>query len=120
MTIRLGLTFTLLLTMLAASGCGGGDDDGAPAPLTCEEFCAIAQDLECEDAPTDCNAECDAAAALNAASGCEAEYEGFISCLSPVADELECGSDQCQAEGMEYAGCIIEYCDDHPEAEECA
>ena len=85
----------------AALGCGNPD---------CEELCE--DSLDCPRSQTeDCAAECDQLETLARASGCQTDYDDFITCLGD-ADDV-CNGEECAAIGSDLLNCELSWCLDH-------
>jgi hypothetical protein len=107
MTIRIRFLSFIATISLLAGACSGGDDDdrGQKTPATCAAICAQQNGL-C-GTKDDCDARCSTLAQILGHTGCDAEFQEGLDCLS---EKNVCDEDETACPAMSFDACIDAYC----------
>ncbi|MEZ4293657.1 MAG: hypothetical protein R3B70_01680 [Polyangiaceae bacterium] len=90
-------------------GCGGP---------SCESLCE--EQSACEGAgEVDCAKSCADGKADVDETGCNAEYDKYLSCVDGVADICALSLDDCSSEITALGTCYTNFCKDNPDANAC-
>lgn len=85
----------------------------------CLESCAASNDCSDDDLEKDCDDACDEAVEAAEVTECESETVSFYDCFLEnevcTAEDVE----KCEIEYFEVRNCILDFCDENPESEQC-
>ena len=107
---RLCLGF-FLGASLALTGCG----------YSCTNWCEDHTE-ECKDDdtnPDDCSPICEIIERRNDDMECDDEFDEVMSCIGDLDDICDADDDKCQKEQENYSDCVVDFCDDHPNNDDC-
>ena len=111
MKLELLVVTTLVGLTLGLAGCG----------YSCEDLCE--DSAECDGSttnPDDCDPLCEVQERINEDFGCEDEFDVFLECAGEVEDVCDEDEDACSSEAEDYVECMLDYCLDHPNNDDCS
>jgi hypothetical protein len=92
--------------LMGAPRCGGSD-----AESQCEDACKRAEEQHCGNSGN-CLKFCRNFSKLSEESGCQNEYDTFVSCVSNQKD-LCTASNKCASDVQQFSDCAQPYCKKH-------